>query len=268
VDDQFNTAPLQRDSGVCGDLEPALRLGTSYALSSHVELLANAGRYVRMPTLSELYGMSPLVQGTPALVPETGQTVDVGTRVAIDSAAGRYGLDTFAFARFAQDMIRYRTTSFGVAAPYNVASARILGVEAAVSGEWLRALRARVAVTAMDPRDTVDNAATNDILPLTPRLSLSTRLEAFATRGLAALRQDRVLLAAIYTHRSSRYADEGGQNVLPEQNFVDLEATTSHLGGTLIGRAAVRNVFDAQLADVLGMPLPGRSFHAEVEAWW
>jgi iron complex outermembrane receptor protein len=270
VDERFGR-PLPLNSGTCGTLEPALRLGTTYGVSRHVELVANAGRYVRMPSLSELYGTSPLVQGNPALLPETGRTVDAGVRVALDSTAGRYALDAFAFARWGDDMIRYRTTSFGVAGPYNVGRARILGVETALSAEWLRALRAQISATVMDPRDTTEgtvNSDTQDILPLTPRLALSARLEAFAARGLEALRQDRVALALAYLHRASRYADQSGQTVLPVQNVVDIEATTAHLGGAIIGRAAVRNVFDAPQADVLGMPLPGRSFHAEIEAWW
>lgn len=271
VDDQFGQGAVRRDSGVCGTLEPAGRLGASIALSRRVEVVANAGRYVRMPTLTELYGSSTLVEGNPELRAETGHTVDVGVRVAIDSAAGRYAADAFAFARWAVDLVRYHETSFGVVGPYNVGRGRFLGTEAALSGEWFGALRASLSATAMDPRNTTPAAADstiNDVLPLTSRLAAAARLEAFASRGLEALQQDRASVALVYLHRSTRYPFEDGEVVLPEQHSLDVEATTVHLGGALLGRFAVRNLLNRQQYDLLGLPLPVRSFHAEVEAWW
>jgi hypothetical protein len=72
----------------------------------------------------------------------------------------------------------------------------------------------------------------------------------------------------LHLYRASRYEDPAGQIVLPAQSTFDVEASTAHLGGSLAGRLAVRNVLDARQLDFIGLPLPGRSAHAEVEAWW
>jgi hypothetical protein len=153
-----------------------------------------------------------------------------------------------------------------------VGRARILGVEASAAAEWARALRVEGTVTAMDPRDTTTglamNATANDVLPLTSRLTASGRFEVFTSHGLRALREDRASLAVLYSYRSSRFADPAGQIVLPEQHTVDIEATTAHLGGALVARFAVRNVLGARQLDLIGLPLPGRSVHAGLEAWW
>jgi vitamin B12 transporter len=271
VDDQFGTV-TRKDGDTCGVLEPAGRLGVGYGVSRDVELVANVGHYVRVPTLSELYGSSPLVQGNSSLRPEMGETVDAGVRASTSGAAGRYALDAFAFARRADDLVRYRRTSLGSAGPYNVGHARILGVEGAASAEWWRALRATATATLMDPKDTtprgVDNPTTNDVLPLMSRLAFSARVEAFTERGLSLLKQDRATVALVYLHRSSRFSDPAGQVVLPEQDFVDLEVTSTHLDGKVLLRLAVRNVLGSHQLDLLGLPLPGRSAYAELEAFW
>ena len=62
----------------CGALEPSARLGVSVALGPEARLYANIGRYVRVPTLGELFGLSSALRGSPSLVPETGISADLG----------------------------------------------------------------------------------------------------------------------------------------------------------------------------------------------
>ncbi len=271
VDEQYNLA-TSRSSGGCGVLEPAGRLGVSVRPLPPLELLANAGRYVRPPTLSELYGASALTAGNPTLSTETGETVDAGFRFSATGAAGRYAADVFGFLREAHDLIRFRQTGLSIVAPYNVGRARILGLEATLAGEWARMVRAELSTTLLDPRDTTDDPVaapqTNDVLPLMSRFVSVARVDVFTTRGLHALRQDRASIGLSYLHRSSRYDDAAGQVVLPPQDSVDIEASSEHLTGALELRLAIRNVFDERQFDLLGLPLPGRSFHTEIVAWW
>ena len=109
------------------------------ALSPQVDVLANVGRYVRVPTLGELYGSSPLVQGSPGLGVERGWTADAGLRATLplSERVGRLSLESFAFVRTASDLVRFRRTGLSSATPYNVAASRILGLEAALAGELL-----------------------------------------------------------------------------------------------------------------------------------
>ncbi len=263
---------LTSDSGTCGVLEPVARFGASYRVARSMKMLANLGRYVRVPTLGELYGSSPLVQGNPSLLPEQGVSFDLGVRGIWRSRGTAYGLDVFGFVRRASNLIRFRTTGLKTAAPFNVGNARILGAEALLFGEWWRAVRLESAWTALDARDTTkDRAAAptvNRMLPLAARLVAWNSLTLSTEPALGGWRPRRLALSFIHLYRASRYADPAGQVVLPAQNTLDVELSSSHFADALTASLAFRNAFDARQLDLIGLPVPGRSVHAELQAGW
>lgn len=255
--------------GACPSLEPGARLGVVHRLSTGLEARANVGHYVRAPALGELYGVSAVVRGNPTLASEAGNSVDLGVRATARPRSMRADLDVFGFARQVSDLIAYRQNVLGITVPFNVGSARILGAEAAASLDWAAGLRGSVATTLMDARDTTaSRGVSNDLLPLRSRLALTTGAEAYAPGGFPALSLDRAALGARVTYRSSRYADQAGLVVLPEQAVVDLEASLGFLRSALGARLALRNVFDTREVDTVGMPLPGRSVYGSLEAFW
>lgn len=263
--------PFSVDSGGCGTFAPSARVGLRALVAPGLELVANVARSARVPTLGELYGSSPLVDGNSLLGMERGISSDAGVRANLElDAAGQLSLEAFAFARSADDLIRFRRTGFSSAAPFNVASARILGVESALASELFGLLRLEATATVMDPRETTADRAldptTNDLLPLMSRLVVGARVEPFVAPGWRGL--DRAGVALAYFHRSSRYDDPAGLTVLPAQHVLDVEASTSHGGSRLLGRFAIRNVLDARQLDWIGLPLPGRSLHGELELWF
>jgi iron complex outermembrane receptor protein len=261
---------VQTHDGACR-AEPALRLGLAYTLAPRLELLSNLARYVRVPTLAELYGTSALVDGNPSLRAETGVSLDVGLRAAGRREDGRdaLSLELFAFARQVDDLVRYRRSSLEAMSPFNVAEARLLGVELAFAADLFEHLRLEAAGTLLDPRETTDDPVldptTNDILTNTARLTLSTLVEVYTAPGLAALGMNRASAGVRYFHKSSRYDDPAGQSVLPEQHFVDLEAALQFFERRLVARAALNNLFDSMTSDLLGLPVPGRSYHGSIE---
>ena len=70
---------------------------------------------------------------------------------------------------------------------------------------------------------------------------------------------------ARHVYQSNRYADLAGLAVIPEQHSLDLEASLSALRGGIVLRARVVNVTGASRYDVVGFPLPGRSFFTSFE---
>jgi vitamin B12 transporter len=258
---------VERDADGC-PVEPALRLGLAYALAPGLELLSNVGRYVRAPTLGELYGTSALVDGNPNLRVETGVSLDIGLRhtLRFGQARDAVSIDAFAFARDAHDLVRYRRSSLEALSPFNVASARLLGVELAAAADLLRHVRLEASGTLLDARETTSDPAldptSNDVLPNTARLTLSALAELYLLPARAPLGLTRASLGLRYFHKSSRYADPAGQNVLPEQHFVDVEAAARLFGERLALRVALDNLFDTQTSDLIGLPVPGRSYHA------
>jgi len=261
--------PAQR--GTC-DLSATGRVGASVRPWSDTTLSANLGRYDRVPTLGERYGLSAALRGNAALTSEAGWTVDLGARWSHRSRTvprSRIYAEGFAFTRFASNLIGYERSSFNAATAYNVRSARVSGLELAAGAEALEALRAELAVTALDPRDTTKGRTlTNDVLPFHSRLVVSPLIEVFADPPSRPWGLDRASLGARAFYRSSEYADKAGIIVIPEQLAIDLELGLSFLRRAMALRFRVANIFDSPSFDVVGYPLPGRSVHASVEVWW
>jgi vitamin B12 transporter len=255
-------------SGGCA-AEPVGRVGVRYAPSASLELLSNLSRALRVPSLAELYGTSALVDGNPALRPERSVAFDVGARYRVRTEGAELFLDGFAFARRASELVRYRRTSLQAMSPFNVSRARLLGVELALSADLLSHVRLEASGTLLDPRETTQDPlldpTANDILPNTARLTLSTLTELYVEPANARLQLTRASIGLRYQHKSSRFEDPAGQNVLPEQNLCDIELAGSFLEGRVTLRAALRNAFDAQTSDLIGLPVPGRSYHAALE---
>ena len=248
-------------SDTCGVLEPVGRLGAEVELVPWLAALGNVGRYVRVPTLGELYGMSPLVRGNPELLPEKGVNADLGVRlsgVGQDSGLAAY-VDAFAFRRTVSDLVSYRR-SFRQLIPFNVGEARVQGLELQSQASWRRNLKAELSLTLLDPRDTSpDRSLENDILPLLSRMVLVHHLEGSVEPGVKGV--DRLALGLRFVHRSSRYQDPAGLIVIPHHTTADLIASALVWHEQLALRASVENLFDQEHWDLVGLALPGRAFY-------
>jgi iron complex outermembrane receptor protein len=253
-------------SETCDVLSPLGRLGARLALPLGVSLLANVGRYVRPPTLGETYGISAVVRGNPDLDVEQGLTADIGARLSTENLY----LDVFGFSRLASNLIAFQRSSFGAARPFNVGSARLLGLEVAAGASALRTVRAELALSVLDPRNTTPRNTTkergpgNDILPFQSRLVVAPLLEIYR-EGLRRVAIDRISLSARFLYRSSRVADPAGLIVLPEQRSLDLELGVLFWQKRIAGRFRVANALDMTNLDAVGLPLQGRSFHGSME---
>ncbi len=263
---------IQKD-GPCGVAEPAGRVGGRYLLSPATELLANLGRYVRVPSLGELYGTSAFTQGNANLDAERGLSADLGVRANGSLPVPlSWSVDAFAFARQVQELIRYRRTSSESVAPFNVAEARLLGIEAMAAADAFGHLRLQSSTTLVDPRETTDDPAldptVNDLLPFTARMTASASGEWYVHPRPEPLGMSRASLKLSYFYRSARYADLAGQTVLGAEHYLDAEAVAAFDKNRWVARLAVKNLLDSRATDLIGLPAPGRSFHAALEAWF
>lgn len=253
-----------QDEG-CQGLAPEGRLGVRQRIGPF-DLRSNLGRYARVPTLGELYGISALVRGSSALVPEQGVVWDFGARWEAPLGPVWAYLDVFGFARHVSELIAYRRSSLGAIQPYNVGSARVLGGELEAGAEWRRHARAALALTVLDPRDTTaSRSLRNDLIPYQSRLSGSGFVEGFLEPRAPWL--FRAGLDARFTYRASRFADPAGLDVLPASSALDLGASFRFgRAGDIAVRAALDDVFDAHRFDFIGYPVPGRRVQLSLEA--
>lgn len=247
-------------------LSPGARLGLEWRVVQGLSVLSNLGRYERVPTLGELHGVSAVVLGNPELVAERGTSWDAGIRGGFRGRALAFSGDLFGFVRFADELIAYRRSSLGVIRPYNVGSARVLGLEAQSALVVADHVELDLAATLLDPRDTSEGrTTTNDLLPYQSRLSTFARLELFARRALGF---DRMHIAGSFRQRGSRVAEPAGLIVIADQKTVGADAGVALLSNRLKAGVAVENLLDEEQYDAVGLPLPRRKYSASAELWW
>ncbi len=245
---------------------PDAHLGLGFEVSPSVELLANASMALRLPTLGEQYGTSPVLDGNPELVPERGRSVDAGARWRHSWGGVRWALDGFAFARWADDLVRFRRTSLNAFSAYNVGRARILGLEAALRSDWFGHVSTNTALTLIDPRDTQRSAGVgNDILPLMSRMVVAQSVDVTTDWLKANVR--RAALGVRFFYRSNRFVDPAGLETLPSLQLWDLHASWHLQTPDVEFSASVNNLFDVRTLDFIGLPLAGRAMHAAVAVW-
>ncbi|HEY5956577.1 MAG TPA: TonB-dependent receptor [Polyangiaceae bacterium] len=257
-----------RSDSPCGTLEPTARLGAEWRATSALHFFANVGRYLRTPTLGELYGVSGVVHGNRQLAAERGETADLGVRAAAHpgQVIRKLYFDVFLFERWAEGLIAYTHTGQGFVTPYNVKDARVQGIEFLLGCRGADVVGVELVGTLMDPRDTSKGQhPVNDVLPFRSRLLLAprTRLDWKRSSATNVSGAGSVLSA---TYQSSRYVDPAGLAVIDEQLSVDVEGYVEWFNGLLTARARVADLFDARRTDIVGYPLPGRSVYLGVEA--
>ncbi|MGC4070243.1 MAG: TonB-dependent receptor [Polyangiaceae bacterium] len=256
-----------RERGYCDERLPTGRFGITLRVLG-ARLYGSAGRYLRVPTLGELYGLSGTVQGNRRLEPETGSTYDLGVRysAAVGRTLREVYLDVFSYVRNADELVAYARTGQGFVRPYNVNAARVMGVESLLGAHLGEMVSAEFVATITDPRDvSAERQTKNDLLPYRSRLIAAPRLRADyrAAHGKNPSSAGGQL-SSVY--QSSRYADPAGLAVIGEQLTWDLEAYLGLFADGLTLRGRVSDLFDARRTDVVGYPLPGRSIYLGIEA--
>ncbi|MEN9577505.1 MAG: hypothetical protein RJA70_514 [Pseudomonadota bacterium] len=250
---------------LCEEAEPIGRVGAEVTVGGGTRVLLSAGRYVRMPTVGERFGTSPVVRGNDALKVERSFGVDAGLRSEQRWRELTLGGELATFARVTDDLIGFRQTSLGIVRPFNIATARNVGAEAALNAEFFQHWQVSGNATWLDPRDTSPGrTGQNDQLPYRSRLvtTLGTELHG----KLDSLNIGRASLGLEYFRRAARFADSAGLVVLPAEGSVDLTAAVTFWRERLNLGFAVRNLTDEFVVDLLGAPLPGRSAHLSIEA--
>ncbi len=135
----FDGAPLPE---MMGDFEPTTvtefylspSLGLRYLVSDTVTLRANAGRYVRTPEMTELFGDHGNMIGNPGLREETAYNVDLGVTAIVTGKrwVDLFRLDVVGFAGLVNDLISLEKNSQSTIRPVNIEEARVVGAELAV----------------------------------------------------------------------------------------------------------------------------------------
>ena len=244
-------------------VEPTGRVTARLALARWLVLRAAAGRFVRFPTLLELFGDGAFVLPTVTLQPEKAWAGDVGGTLRADTRRLHASLEATFFGRAVEDTIAYLPSSRAAAAQ-NIGAARMLGVELRASAELGRFFAARLDYAFVDARAT-DAPYAGGQIPGRPRNQLTARAEArlapfavwYELEYVDRLYRDPAndaWVPARALHAIGASFDRGWMKVSVElRNLADLRVVQLPAGGTTV---------PYPLVDYFNYPLPGRAIYA------
>ena len=254
------------------------RLGLGFAVTPHVKLRANAGKYLRPPDPMERFGDRGTMVGNPDLKPERGWQWDIGTRAKFDAGrATRWRIDLAHFWVASTDRISWIQNSQQTLKPVNLGSTWTQGLEGAVQGEIGGHVRTDTNLTLARSRNLDPNpAVANNDLPGTPPLSVwhSTTL---------VMVDERLRLSHIMRHIAANYLDATNWIRSAPRNTQDVALQVQPTLRWPIVELGVQNVFDTitevvpqnpldasseravkPITDFGGHPLPGRTWTLSV----
>jgi outer membrane receptor protein involved in Fe transport len=97
---------------------------------------------------------------------------------------------------------------------------------------------------------------------------MDARLQLHTPGPVSALRLQRASVSLHASHRSSRYQDRSGLIIVPHSTVFDLESGVQLGDVPLSVEVAVYNLFDQPRFDLVGYPLPPRTFALELALEW
>jgi iron complex outermembrane receptor protein len=232
----------------------APRGGARVRLAPGLHLRGSYGRYQRAPTFLELFGDGGSIAGSSDLVPEEGTNRDVGALLAVARWGHEARLEATYFHNHVDHLIAFGPGAPDVIVVRNIGAARVRGQE------WAWRLAARGAAprwfvegswTRLDATDLGVDIAwyAGKTLPGRPAHELHQQL---------GFRIGNLELAWNHENLALNYLDRYNLYVVESRDLHGADARLSWGGAALV--VGLRNLTDERAADVLGFPLPGRTF--------
>ncbi len=240
--------PVTRDF-----LVPTARLGAELAPARWLSLSAAASLGARLPTMVELFGDRGWLASAVTLRPERGLGAELGVRARLAQGPLRVRGEVHAFWREDRDFIRYTRTSQFQAVAQNIDAARTRGLEFALDARLARHITVVSAITLQESLDlTLDRA-----LPLRPAVQLYARASGRVPPfGPLASIEPWVDVA----HVGAVAADPANLAQIPARTVFGCGLAIASRTRDAVLAVSVADLADARGQDLLGFPLPGRTF--------
>jgi len=238
-------------SSHASDTEFGGQLKLDYEPFTFLNFYSQFNRGFRFPTFSELFGDRGGIVGNPLISPEQSYNWEIGVG---SHFAGEGKLKPFVrwqadyFERRVDNLIQFQQQS-GFARAENVGEAKVSGIETSVTTGFKNWVDLTGNYTFQDAKD----AQTGRYLVGRPRHELELRLTSYWKKASVFVSNqwsDEIFLDPLNTRRvSSRFILNSG-------------ISYSHKGWTFSLEG--KNLANDQIVDVVGFPLPGRSFFGKL----
>lgn len=232
---------------------PTIRVAGAIGPTPWLTIAASVYTGTNLPTILQLFGDRARILGNPDLIPERSLSEDVSV-VVLGTVKWLSGSFEARFFRSAiSDLIRGVRNNQDQIIFQNIDDADLLGVEIGARGELTEHAVVTTAINYLQTRNNFGNA-----LPFRSPLTALSRLEGH-TRRLGTWVNDLVAYLEI-RHTKGGYADAANRVPFPTRTTLELGAQAVVVRRQLVATFSARNIFDVHTFDVLGFPLPGRSF--------
>lgn len=222
------------------------KLGAKFRIVPDFYAKGNFYRGYRNPTFSELFGDRGSVVGNPELKAEKGTNFDLG----LVYETGKFRTEAAYFLNKSNDLIQFLQTSQFAAKPQNLSSSLVQGAEFSAQAEYLRHFSHSLSYTFQNAKDTSGLATGGKTLPGRPRHELWLETSVFNGWGK---------LTGEYNFMSGNFLDSQNLLEVTGRNLFNFYASAAPAKWATLN-FSVKNITNRHIFDVIGFPLPGRSF--------
>ena len=259
VENLFNHGQLPRRS----DHQLSAKLGVSIRMMDEFYWKANVYRGFRNPTFAELFGDMGSLQGNSDLRPEKAINFDAGLYYDFPQSSWFDGghIEATYYRHDVNNLIQYVQTSIFTAKAMNLNKALLQGMEAQAYAKFMKRFKLAASYTYQRAKDISSNPDTHGkYLPGRPKHELY---------ALASWKERWRPWFSTSLYCDLRYMSE---NYLDTQNLLMVTNRTllgSGIAVTFIDRLtasfSVQNILNDMISDLIGYPLPGRSYWGSLE---
>jgi len=231
-------------------------VGLKVAVTPSTTLRANYIRNFRVPTAVELFSPNTSFLGNPNLLPEIGNSYDVG----LDQKLGDIGLLRFTyFVNEISNLVAFKPLPGFLGTFENIGQVRATGVEVALDVQVVPNLFLSANYTNTDPRITADRN------PALVGREVSFRGRDILNLGLSYRTPQGLFAGLFYRTVSSTFTNNTNTQFLDGFSTVDFRFRVP-LTRNLSFDGGVENIFDERFQLFPGFPNLGRSLRAGVSA--
>ncbi|MDZ4725320.1 MAG: TonB-dependent receptor plug domain-containing protein [Leptospira sp.] len=224
-------------------------------------VMGNVSKEFRIPSFIELFGERGSIIGNTSLRPEMSRNSDMGFFFKSKlNAEWKWDSEIAYFQKKIYDMILFLPNSQFTLRPENVDSALIKGIETSHTLTWNKGWKFNFQYTYQNAKNTSEsNTLNGKYLPLRPKNQISSSLTYFKDWGEIGL--EYLFIGANFRDRTNEYYGYLPSRQIYNCFFTYIPYRDIELGREFLMTFEVRNLTNKQVEDLVGYPLPGRSFY-------
>ncbi len=257
----FSSVPIAPEADTA-ETHLTRKLGMAFFITDGLKLKANIGKYYRIPNFYELFGDRGAVVGNTDLEPEDGLVWDVGltfTGRPFPSIIKSCTLEYSYFYNDVDDLIIFIQNSQRTSIAQNISSAQVKGHEFFWRIRFCRPILISGNLTIQDTRDRSRTAYwRNNRLPGRPKYELFNRVEVFSEHF-------RLFHEIEFIDES--WLDRANIKKIDRRTFQNAGISWSPVK-QIVFTFEVKNITDRHSEDVIGYPLPGRTFFGTLDVFY